>query len=82
VVPSLPRHPTAAHGPAAIEFRARYVRVFRDPPGPARAVCAVEALEHNGGAEARRVLEKLAAGSSGARLTREAEAALRRLTGR
>jgi hypothetical protein len=40
---------------------------------------ADEALEHMGTAEARRVLEKLAAGAKGVRLTEDATAALARL---
>ena len=48
-------------------------------PESLRAVRAVEVLEHIGSAEAKRVLERLAAGAEGARLTREAKASLDRL---
>lgn len=46
-----------------------------------RQVRAVEALEYQGSAEARRLLQTLAGGAADARLTREAQAALRRLQG-
>ncbi|HKB02746.1 MAG TPA: WD40 repeat domain-containing protein, partial [Gemmataceae bacterium] len=49
------------------------------PPERLRAVRAVEVLELIGNTEARRLLETLADGAAGARLTREADAALRRL---
>jgi hypothetical protein len=45
-------------------------------------VRAVEALEHIGTAEARQVLEGLARGASGDRLTQDAKASLERLTRR
>jgi RNA polymerase sigma factor (sigma-70 family) len=48
-------------------------------PERLRVLRAVEVLERVGSAEARRVLEALAGGAEGARLTREAAAALRRL---
>jgi hypothetical protein len=59
-------------------------------PGPAllhspeglRQVRAVEALERAGSVEARDLLKRLAGGVEGARLTREARAALDRLAGR
>jgi hypothetical protein len=44
-----------------------------------RDVRAVEALEHAGMPEARRLLETLARGAAEARLTQEARASLRRL---
>ena len=43
---------------------------------------ALSALEHAGTAEARQRLEELAKGAAGARLTREAQAALERLARR
>jgi WD40 repeat protein len=49
------------------------------PPGQARVLRAVEALEHAGTAEARRVLQSLAGGAAAARVTKEAQAALGRL---
>jgi WD40 repeat protein len=44
-----------------------------------RAVRAVSILEHIGGAQAQKVLTRLAAGAAGARLTEEARAALERM---
>ena len=44
-----------------------------------QALRAVEVLEHIGSPEAKQVLEKLATGAEGARLTREAKASLGRL---
>jgi hypothetical protein len=49
-------------------------------PETLRAVRAVEALERMGTAEARRLVKELAAGAPGARLTREAQASLSRMT--
>jgi hypothetical protein len=46
---------------------------------PLRQLLAVEVLEHIGTAEACELLTKLAGGAPGARLTREAKAALERL---
>jgi WD40 repeat protein len=51
-------------------------------PDTLRALRALAALERIGSAEARAVLELLAAGADGARLTQEAKASLRRLNGR
>ncbi len=48
-------------------------------PERLREVRAVEALEHVGTPEARKLLEALAGGAASARLTREAKEALRRL---
>jgi hypothetical protein len=47
-----------------------------------RRLRAVEALEHIGTAEARRLLQALSEGAPASRLTREAKAALERLTRR
>jgi hypothetical protein len=49
-------------------------------PQRLRDLRAVEALEISGTPEARRLLEELSAGAPTARLTRDAKAALRRLT--
>jgi WD40 repeat protein len=51
-------------------------------PERLRETRALEALELAGTAEARRILEQLAAGVAGARRTEEARAALRRMEGR
>jgi RNA polymerase sigma factor (sigma-70 family) len=56
----------------------RVVRI----PEQLRSLRAVEALEHIGNGEARRVLEGIAGGAPGARLTREARASLERLSRR
>jgi HEAT repeat protein len=47
-----------------------------------RGVRAVEVLEHIGNPDARKVLESLATGAEGARLTKEAKASLGRLNKR
>ena len=57
-------------------------RWWQPSPEQARALRAVEVLEHVGTAEAKRVLETLAAGAAEARLTQEARASLRRLDAR
>ena len=49
------------------------------PPESIRAVRAVEVLEYIGSPEAKAVLETLAGGAEGARLTKEAKASLARL---
>lgn len=52
------------------------------PPETLRTLRAIEVLEHIGTPDARRCLEMLAKGASDARPTRDAKAALRRLTHR
>jgi hypothetical protein len=51
-------------------------------PGPLRTLRSIELLEQIGGPEARRVLQGLARGAPGARLTQEAQASLDRLARR
>jgi WD40 repeat protein len=69
----------------SVEARQRLTQVLAKvqravlPPGPLRAVRAVEALEHIGTSQASRVLKTLAGGAPEAYLTQEAAAALRRL---
>ncbi len=53
-------------------------RVASLTPDALRELRAVEALENHGSPEARRLLQALADGAPGVRLTREAQAALRR----
>jgi HEAT repeat protein len=72
-----------------LETRQRIDRVLEKivsgPPTTSdglRQLRAVEALEHAGTPEARKVLEALARGADGARLTREAKASLNRLATR
>jgi WD40 repeat protein len=80
-LPALRRARTA--GPSA-EVRRRAAQLVErldgpTPPGEVlRGLRAVEALEHIGSAEARRLLEEVAKGSPDARLTVEAKAALGR----
>jgi hypothetical protein len=69
----------------APEVRRRLEQILRHwaPDTPAgeglRELRAVEVLEHAGTRESRRVLQAVAKGAPGARRTREASAALRRL---
>ena len=51
-------------------------------PAQARDLRCIEVLEHIGSPEARRLLDELAKGAGGARLTRDAKAALERLSTR
>jgi RNA polymerase sigma factor (sigma-70 family) len=73
----------ALEGRRSLETRRRLERLLGRletwPPERLRALRAVEALERAGTTEARRVLNALAEGASGAWLTREAEAARDRL---
>jgi hypothetical protein len=70
------------------EARRRLERLVTDLSAPVtsperlRALRAVEALEKSGASEARQLLAKLAGGTPEARLTREARAALERLSKR
>jgi WD40 repeat protein len=72
----------------SVEVRGRIARLLEkhDPvtvgPERLRELRALEVLEQIGTPEARQVLVTLATGASGARLTREAKASLRRLAGR
>jgi hypothetical protein len=71
--------------PLSAEHRERLERLLEQAdgvehaPDRVRALRAVEVLERVGSADARRTLERLAAGAPLARLTREAQAALDRL---
>jgi hypothetical protein len=49
-------------------------------PDVLRVLRAVEVLERNGTPDARKLIEKLVWGAPGARLTREAQQSLERLT--
>lgn len=75
----------AVHGPVSAETRSRAEKLLHRLAGtclsgdPLRGVRAVEVLERIGTSEARRQLEALAQGAPDARLTTEAQAALRRL---
>jgi RNA polymerase sigma factor (sigma-70 family) len=68
----------------SLEVRRRAEQLLEDMDGPSwqRAARAVEALEHLGTAEARRVLEELAQGPPRFGLTHEAGAAAKRLAQR
>jgi RNA polymerase sigma factor (sigma-70 family) len=73
-------------GDPALDFRQRVERLLDKVSGPEGVagqlgkVRAVELLELIGSSDARRVLEALAGGAPGARLTREAKRAIERLT--
>jgi hypothetical protein len=73
---------------ASLEVRRRVEGLLRELEGAVkeperlREIRAVEVLELVGAAEAKELLQRLAAGAEGARLTREAKAALGRLTRR
>jgi WD40 repeat protein len=75
----------AAKGDASLEMQRRIEQLLDRLEGPVhqpehlRWLRAVEVLEAVGTSEARAVLQKLAGGVSGARLTREARASLQRL---
>jgi hypothetical protein len=72
-------------GRPSLEQRRRIEQLIAELQGPIstdelrQSVRAIAILEHVGGADARRLLEKLAAGPAEARLAREAAAALERL---
>jgi len=78
----------ALGGRPELEFRRRVEEVLAQIDGPVstpellQGVRAVEVLEYAGTQKARSVLQVLAGGAPTARLTREAQAALKRLTGR
>jgi hypothetical protein len=73
-------------GKPSLEARRRVERLLESlsewSPEELRCLRAVEALEHSGTREACALLEVLAAGAPAARLTREAKAALERLSRR
>jgi WD40 repeat protein len=76
-VPAL-RQARANH--ASLEMRRRIESILeRQPVMDVRLLRAIEVLEHIGDREARQVLQTLADGMPGVRLTREAKASLRRL---
>lgn len=70
-------------GKPSVEVRRRVEELLEAltqwPPEDLRAVRAMEALEHMASADAEKLLQALANGSPGARLTREAEASLNSL---
>jgi WD40 repeat protein len=77
----------ALRGRLSLEARRQAERLLarlrgRLSPRQLQQVRAVEALEHIGSPEARRLLEELAGGVSEARLTQEAQASLRRMVAR
>jgi WD40 repeat protein len=71
-----------------LEVRRRVERILEKLEGPVtspeliRTLRAIEALERIGSADARQVLQALARGAAGHRITTEAQAALHRLTRR
>lgn len=69
--------------PVEVQRRIEALLGRLDGPGMSaemrRGLRGVEVLEHIGSKEARQVLETLAHGAAGARLTREARAALERV---
>jgi RNA polymerase sigma factor (sigma-70 family) len=73
----------ALHNPPSAEAKRQIEALLQGlttlSPERLREVRAVEALERVGTPEARKALEMLAGGAAGARLTREAKEALRRL---
>jgi len=75
-------------GKPSLEVRQRVERLLEQlqgtiiAPDRLREIRAVEALEHIGTAEARRLLQDLAQGAPEARLTQEAKAAQQRLSTR
>jgi hypothetical protein len=86
--PARPALRRALEARPSAEVRQRIERLLERPEGSALPAGelgtwrALEVLEHIGTAEARRVLEKLAAGDAGARPTEGAKAALQRLAKR
>jgi WD40 repeat protein len=76
-------------GQPSLETRKRIEALFekilngKEPPADVlQALRGVEALEEIGGPEARQVLEQIARGAGGARLTRAAQSSLQRLSQR
>ena len=73
----------ALAGKPSLEVRRRLEKLLdkldTGSPDRLRLLRALEALEHAGGAEAKRLFESLAKGAPGARLTLEAQASLDRL---
>jgi RNA polymerase sigma factor (sigma-70 family) len=79
------RRALAAQPSAEVRRRVEELLATLDPASSAeqlQAIRAVEALETMGTPEARELLTALAGGASEARLTREAKASLKRLSGR
>ncbi len=71
---------------SALEVRQRIeklvAKIEQLTPESLRRIRALEVLEHIGDSEAKKVLETLAAGAEGAKLTEEAKASLARLNRR